>query len=44
MNKRNIVPLILSTTLIGLICIFLILRLKTLRRQGGQVFILDSIL
>ena len=30
MNKRNIIPLILSTVLIGLICVFSILRLNSL--------------
>ena len=44
MNKRNIVPLILSTILIGLICIFSILRLNKFSIWQGTTINFDIVI
>lgn len=44
MNKHNIIPLILSTILIGLICIFSILRLNNLSIWQGTTINFDIVI
>ena len=44
MNKHNIIPLVLSTILIGLICIFSILRLNNLSIWQGTTINFDIVI